>query len=145
MKFALTTAIATLELIGHYSGASVYFAKAHDLYHIYDDFRLFGSCNVYSTGEIVCFKRFKCWMHQCNMIVLHFIVGRFEYMHRFGKMMAKRTCRRGDYKYFDLLEKVIIREAFMWRILVNQVTIIIQVSGPVIVSDILTQSVIIAE
>lgn len=51
MKFALATTIATMELIGHFSGASVYFAKAHDLYHILDDFILFGCCGIYSTGE----------------------------------------------------------------------------------------------
>lgn len=42
-------------------------------------------------------------------------------MHRFAKMLIKRTSRRGDYRFFDLFEKIIIREAFMWNVLVNEV------------------------
>lgn len=51
MKYAISAAIAAMELIGHHSGVSVHFAKAHDLVHILDDFQLFGSCDIYSTGQ----------------------------------------------------------------------------------------------
>lgn len=56
MRHAVSTAVATMELIGHYCGANVYFAKAHDLLHILDDFKLFGSCMMYSTGKPLAHK-----------------------------------------------------------------------------------------
>lgn len=70
MKYAVSTAVATMELIGHHSGASVYFAKAHDLSHIIDDFKLFGSCGMHSTGEsvtAVCLARVSRINHACQV------------------------------------------------------------------------------